>query len=58
VFDLARTIEVIEHDGTRHQVTAPNGLMDMWSRKNEEAVATGFLPDGMIHFDLLFRAAA
>jgi len=58
VFELARKIQVIEHDGTTHQVKAANELMELWVRKNEAAVASGLLPDGMIHFDLLFRPAA
>lgn len=56
VFDLTRKVQAIAHDGAVHPVKSPKELMALWHLKNEEAVTTGLLPDGMIHFDLLFRA--
>lgn len=58
IFDITREIQVIEHDGAIHAVKQARKLMQLWSRKNDAAVRTGLLPDGMTHFDLLFRAAA
>ena len=55
LFTLADTIEAIEHDGHATTVTTPDALLNLWERKNAEATATGFLPDGMLHFDLLFK---
>jgi FkbM family methyltransferase len=56
IFGLTRTTEVIEHDGKRSTVTSAKELTEMWLSKNHEAVISGFLPHGMLHFDLLFRA--
>jgi len=58
IFALTRTVRVIEHDGKTRDVTTPQQLMALWSARNAEAVRTGLLPDGMLHFDLLFRAVA
>lgn len=57
VFELAREVMVIEHDGNTNTVFEPRALMDLWAMKNEEAVRTGFLPEGMLHFDILFTPA-
>ena len=54
LFGLTDVIDVIEHDGQVHVVRAPHELTDLWQRKNADAVAANFLPDGMLHFDLLF----
>lgn len=55
LFNLTDRIEAIEHDGRVNEVRTAAGLVDLWERKNAEAVAANFLPDGMLHFDLLFR---
>jgi len=57
LFGLTDRIEAIEHDGRINEVRSPAELLTLWERKNAEAVATNFLPDGMRHFDLLFRVA-
>ena len=56
IFGLTTEVEAIEHDGRRNLVTTPAGLMSLWRSKNDEAVRTGFLTAGMLHFDLLFHA--
>ena len=56
VFGLADDIEAIEHDGRTSRVTRAVDLVQLWKSKNERAAQTGFLPDGMLHFDLLFKA--
>jgi FkbM family methyltransferase len=54
LFALTDSIQVIEHDGASNVVSAPHELLDLWQDRNNHAVTTGFLPDGMVHFDLLF----
>ncbi len=56
LFSLTSAIEAIEHDGNRNLVKNAAELMALWQAKNREAVKSGLLPDGMLHFDLLFRA--
>jgi hypothetical protein len=55
IFEITREIRVLEHDGRTTNVDDARALTRMWALKNEEAVQTGLLPDGMLHFDLLFR---
>ena len=57
LFELAPEVQVIEHDGKTSSVAGPEALMALWTAKNDEAVQAGLLPDGMLHFDLLFRPA-
>jgi FkbM family methyltransferase len=57
IFDLTREVQVIEHNGAMHEVNRARDLMNLWARKNHEAVRAGLLPNAMVHFDLLFRAA-
>jgi FkbM family methyltransferase len=54
IFALASRVEVIEHSGDRFFVESAGDLMASWSAKNKLAVEAGKLPDGMLHFDLLF----
>lgn len=56
LFTFTDELRVIEHDGRTSRIAAAKALTDMWSRRDEEAVDSGFLPSGMVHFDLLFRA--
>lgn len=57
MFELTGRIDVIEHDGRANEVRNPAQLVGLWERRNAEAVvATKLLPDGMLYFDLLFRA--
>ena len=55
LFELSNIIEVIEHNGETTIIKNGKDLMELWKTKNEEAVRTEFLPDGMVHFDLLFQ---
>jgi FkbM family methyltransferase len=55
LFGLTDAIDAIEHDGRLNPVRSPTELTDLWERRNAEAVASNFLPDGMLHFDLVFR---
>lgn len=54
LFELASVITVIEHSGQRNTVKSAGELTKLWSDRNREAVDSKFLPDGMLHFDLLF----
>ena len=55
LFSLSNVITVIEHSGKQNQVGRPSELIDLWQEKNSEAVQTGHLTDGMLHFDLLLK---
>ncbi len=57
LFQLTPQLEVIEHDGTRNSVSGGEALIQLWEDRNKKAVASGFLPDGMLHFDVLFKSA-
>jgi FkbM family methyltransferase len=54
LFGLTSTIEAVAHDGKRHHVKTAGELIALWEEKNAQAVSSGFLPDGLLHFDLLF----
>ncbi len=55
LFALAPEVTAIEHDGRETRFGAAADLGAFWRHCNARAVATGFLPDGMVHLDLLFR---
>jgi FkbM family methyltransferase len=55
LFRLTSELKVIEHDGHSSIVQDANALMKLWRDKNSEAVSTQFLPNGMLHFDVLFK---
>jgi FkbM family methyltransferase len=55
VFELTTAVEAIEHNGSRNSVSRSDDLLELWSTKNDDAVRSGFLPEGMLHFDLLFK---
>ena len=52
---MTTRMEAIEHDGRSNTVTGPEELIRLWMTRNRHAVDTGLLPDGMLHFDLLFK---
>jgi len=56
LFGLTDEICAIEHSGRRSIVTDRARLMDLWRMRNREAVESRILPDGLLHFDLLFKA--
>jgi FkbM family methyltransferase len=55
LFSLAKTIYAIEYSGRRNTVKDSDQLMGLWHQRNREAVAAQIVPDGMLHFDLLFK---
>jgi len=55
LFGLTDRIDAIEDDGQVTTVRTPAALLALWEQKNAEAAASHFLPDGMLHFDLLFQ---
>lgn len=57
IYELTDTVRVIEYDGNTHDISGAESLLDMWARRNRHAVQTGHLPDGVLHFDLLFRTS-
>lgn len=56
LFGLTDEICAIEHSGRRNIVTDQGRLMDLWRMRNREAIESRMLPDGLLHFDLLFKA--
>jgi FkbM family methyltransferase len=56
IFDLTSDVEIIEHSGRRYSVDSAAKLMSSWATANRDAVSSSLLPDGMLHFDLLFSA--
>jgi FkbM family methyltransferase len=57
LFELSGDITAVEYSGRRNSVKSPQQLIDLWNDRNREAVDAKFLPDGMLHFDLLFKVA-
>ena len=55
LFALTPEVTAIEHDGRETVLRSAAALASFWEERNANAVATGFLPDGMLHLDLLFR---
>jgi FkbM family methyltransferase len=55
LFELTNAIAAIEYSGRRNTVTSPRELIELWSLRNREAVDAKLLPEGMLHFDLLFQ---
>jgi FkbM family methyltransferase len=58
IFELTRSVELVEHDHGRTRCSSADELMHIWHKRNASHAADGTLPDGMLHFDLLFRVAA
>lgn len=56
IFTLTPRVDVIDHGDERWPVGSVAELMDMWRRRDREATEAGHLPEGWVHFDLLFRA--
>ncbi|HTV33447.1 MAG TPA: FkbM family methyltransferase [Methylocella sp.] len=56
IFGLTDEITVIEFDDHKTEITHPRALVEMWQLRNQEITERGILPDGLLHFDLLFRA--
>jgi hypothetical protein len=56
IFALFANIHIIEHSGKYVRFSNPSRLWEYWKERNDEAVRTNWLPDGMLHFDLLGKA--
>jgi FkbM family methyltransferase len=57
IFKLTEAVEIVEHDASLTKCTSAGHLMQTWRERNRQNAETGALPDGMLHFDLLFRCA-
>ena len=55
IFTYTDKITAVEHSGARNEIRSAKDLISLWNRKNQEAVEANFLPDGVLHFDLLFK---
>lgn len=58
VFGLAPRVTAIRHDGREVACDSPAALLQLWQACDREAAASGHLPPGMAHLDLLFRVGA
>jgi len=54
-FELFEDVQVIEHSGKQSRFKSAAELWKYWKYKNKEAVRTNWLPDGMLHFDILAK---
>lgn len=55
-FELLEHIQVIEYSGEYIPFEDSVRLWNFWEEKNADAVKSRFLPDGMLHLDLLAKA--
>ncbi|MGC1303048.1 MAG: FkbM family methyltransferase [Caulobacteraceae bacterium] len=55
LFDMTDSMTVIEHSNRRCEIGSTMDLMHLWRARDDEAVETGHLPRGWVHFDLLFK---
>jgi FkbM family methyltransferase len=55
LFEMTDRVTVIEYSDRRSEVGSTADLMALWRARDDEAVETGHLPRGWVHFDLLFK---
>ncbi|MBB4099281.1 FkbM family methyltransferase [Sphingomonas kyeonggiensis] len=58
IFGLAPYGDLIEHDGSLTRVSSTSELMRLWEARDAESTRLGLLPQGWVHFDILFDTAA
>ena len=56
IFEMFENVQTIEPSGKFVQFSNPFKLWEYWEERNKEFVRTNWLPDGMLHFDLLAKA--
>jgi FkbM family methyltransferase len=56
IFAMTAEIQVIDYDGNVEVVRNTASLLDLWEVKNRYFSDNGRIMNGMLHFDLLFRA--
>jgi FkbM family methyltransferase len=56
IFTMTSQVDIVEADCALTRISSAVELMDLWRQRDAEAVATGRLPSGAVHFDLLYRA--
>lgn len=56
IFRMTDEVQVIDYDGDVEVVRNTRSLLDLWIVKNRHFTGRGRIADGMLHFDLLFRA--
>ena len=57
IFSITGRLTAIQHDGAETPIDSQEALMALWRLRDAEVTASGYLPAGMVHMDLLFRVA-
>jgi FkbM family methyltransferase len=55
IFGLTSSVQLIEHDGTRTDVHSTEDLLSLWVERDAYMTKAQLLPEGWVHFDLLFQ---
>ncbi|WP_137861266.1 MULTISPECIES: FkbM family methyltransferase [unclassified Sphingomonas] len=58
IFELAPHGDLVEHDGSFTRIGSTSELMRLWEARDAESTRMGLLPQGWVHFDILFDTAA
>ncbi len=56
IFSMTERVEIVEHDFSLTSISSTTELMSLWDERDRQAQASGRLPAGWVHFDLLFRS--
>ncbi|WP_026732950.1 hypothetical protein [Fischerella sp. PCC 9605] len=56
LFEIFEDVHIVEHSGKQSLFKSAEEVWKYWEDKNEEAVKTNWLPDGMLHFEILAKA--
>jgi len=57
IFSITGRLTAIQHDGAETPIDSQEALMALWRLRDTEVTASGYLPAGHVHMDLLFRVA-
>lgn len=57
IFSITGRLTAIQHDGAETPIDSQEALMALWRLRDAEVTASGHLPAGQVHMDLLFRVA-
>lgn len=57
IFSITGRLAAIQHDGAETPLDSIESLCALWRLRDAEVTASGRLPAGWVHMDLLFRVA-
>lgn len=57
IFSITGRLTAIQHDGAETPIDSIESLCALWRLRDAEVTASGLLPAGWVHMDLLFRVA-